>query len=273
MKVISMSKLSQKDFSVSSLYSRRQIWGEGAIFRMEERRKQSALLWFCGAEAEYISEDGSVLHVPRNSLLSIPENSRYTSRFFNKTETYATVLLEFCLSDNGSFVLTEKITVLDIVEKGTKIADSMLSIANDFAMPVYSLIHVKAEFYKLLHRLIVGAETHSIDLSGVRLIEQGIRYLQKDEMQSLSIDEIAKMCFVSSNYFRRLFKKFAGISPANYRLLHKIERAKSLLENSDLSIVQISYTLNYNSPAYFCRIFKKHTKMTPSIYRAKIKED
>ena len=269
MKVIPITQLSRIDFSVSSLFAIRQSWGENAVFKMENRRRQSAFLWFCGSQGEYILEDGSVLRVPQNALISIPETSKYSTRFFNKTNNSSTILLEFRLFDDEPFVLTDKITVLDVVEEGTKIAESLESLANIFAMPVTSTVRIKAEFYRLLDRLIAKAESRSINDAGIKMIEEGIRYLQNDERQALSIDQIARMCFVSSNYFRRLFKSYAGISPEKYRIQRKIEKAKSLLENTDLTVAQISYILNFSSPAYFCRVFKHYTNMTPGEYRAK----
>ena len=85
--------------------------------------------------------------------------------------------------------------------------------------------------------------------------------------QERSISEIARMCNVSVNYFERLFKEYSGVTPAKYRLIGKINRAKLMLETSFLSVEQISLELNFSDSAYFCRIFKKNVGMTPTQYR------
>ena len=91
--------------------------------------------------------------------------------------------------------------------------------------------------------------------------------LQKDEKQTLSIEEIAKLCFVTPAYFRRIFREYSGMSPTEYRMRMKIERAKDLMERSEYSVAELSELLGYNDPSYFCRVFKKVTGMNPTDYR------
>ena len=97
----------------------------------------------------------------------------------------------------------------------------------------------------------------SIGHKNFEVIEKGIEYLQKDDKQELTIEEIAKMCFVTSAYFRRLFREYSGMSPSEYRTRMKIERAKCLMTYSNLSVADLSSLLGYNDPSYFCRVFKR----------------
>ncbi len=271
MKIIPLSKLAETEFTTTALYAERQFWAENARFSMKEPRKRSALLWFCGCEGKCVLKNGKEIPLPRNALAYIPQSSVYTLHFFHKTEPCATLLLEFCLTADEPFCLRDEVTVLDIIQSDHKIVGYLQQLADDFSMLARPFLHIKSTFYRLMTRLCAGAEIQSLDSSGVRIIEQGIRYLQQDQEQALSIEEIAKTCFVSANYFRRLFEKYAGVSPNEYRAARKIERAKLLLENSELSVVEISDTLHYSSAAYFCRCFKKRTGITPMEYRERMK--
>ncbi|WP_455804951.1 helix-turn-helix transcriptional regulator, partial [Clostridium butyricum] len=51
--------------------------------------------------------------------------------------------------------------------------------------------------------------------------------------------------------------------------LYKIEKAKQLLENTDMSIINISMSLGYDESGYFSKVFKKVVGVTPSAYRNK----
>ena len=91
--------------------------------------------------------------------------------------------------------------------------------------------------------------------------------MQNYKKSDLTIKEIADRSFMSEVYFRKLFKEYSGVTPAKYRLIGKINRAKLMLETSFLSVEQISLELNFSDSAYFCRIFKKNVGMTPTQYR------
>lgn len=72
---------------------------------------------------------------------------------------------------------------------------------------------------------------------------------------------------MSYSYFRKLFKEYTGLSPASYFLDIKLQRAKDLLCKTQLSVKEIAYMLNFDSPDYFCTLFKKKTGKRPGDFR------
>ncbi len=98
-------------------------------------------------------------------------------------------------------------------------------------------------------------------------LKQVISYIQVNLEKSLSLSELAKVVELSPSRFARAFKQTTGISPHQYILEYKIERAKDLLNNPLLSIADISYTLNFSSQSHFTTVFRRSTGITPSVYR------
>lgn len=86
---------------------------------------------------------------------------------------------------------------------------------------------------------------------------------------SLTIQQIAKELGVSYSNFRKLFKEYTGLSPATYQQGLKLQRAKELLSTTDMSIKEIAYQLNFDSPDYFSAKFKIKTGRKPSEMRKK----
>ena len=86
---------------------------------------------------------------------------------------------------------------------------------------------------------------------------------------SLTIQEIAEELGVSYSNFRKLFKEYTGLSPATYQQDLKLQRAKELLSTTNLSIKEIAYRLNFDSPDYFSAKFKVKTGRKPSEMRIK----
>ncbi|HEY0828610.1 MAG TPA: AraC family transcriptional regulator [Bacilli bacterium] len=71
----------------------------------------------------------------------------------------------------------------------------------------------------------------------------------------------------NEDYLSRNFREQFGVSPHQYHLLQKIEKAKELLAHTDCSITEISGKLHFSSIHYFCRLFKTYTGQSPLQYK------
>ena len=80
---------------------------------------------------------------------------------------------------------------------------------------------------------------------------------------------IAEELGVSYSNFRKLFKEYTGLSPATYQQELRLLRAKELLSTTDLSIKEIAYRLNFESPDYFSAKFKAKMGIKPSEVKTK----
>lgn len=105
------------------------------------------------------------------------------------------------------------------------------------------------------------------DLSHVTLINRGRLRIRESLESSLTIQQIAEELGVSYSNFRKLFKEYTGLSPATYQQDLRLQRAKELLTTSDISIKEIAYRLNFESPDYFSTKFKAKTGRRPSELR------
>ena len=274
MKIISLAELSGvNDLSITSIFGVEQPWREGQSFVMKNPRKQSALLWFCGANGAFLPEKDDRIDIPRGALVYIPQGARYEVCFRERFDTVSTVLIEFCLDDGEPCILCDKIKVIcNDIDDG-RIPEVMRKIAYECKKPNKNSLKLHRNIFELLSLLSEGEERKSIRHKGFKTIEKGIEYLQNDAKQELSIEDVAKMCFVTPAYFRRLFREYSGMSPAEYRAHRRIERAKALMERTDISVEAVSDELAFSDPSYFCRVFKKVTGMSPSEYKKQIERE
>lgn len=94
------------------------------------------------------------------------------------------------------------------------------------------------------------------------------RLLMKERVEDpLSPEEIATRLGLGYSWFRRMFKEYTGVSPAQYQLQQKLLRAKELLIGSHLNISEIAYTLRFENAGQFSTFFKKKEGVTPSEFR------
>ena len=86
---------------------------------------------------------------------------------------------------------------------------------------------------------------------------------------NLTIQQVAEDLGVSYSNFRKLFKEFTGLSPATYQQELRLMRAKELLSTTDLTVKEIAYRLNFESPDYFSAKFKAKMGCKPSDIKTK----
>ncbi len=85
--------------------------------------------------------------------------------------------------------------------------------------------------------------------------------------EALTVDDICHRTAYGRAYLFRIFKATTGKTMMEYYLSLKIERAKQLLREDELSVREISASLAFSEPNYFTKIFKKFTGLTPSAYK------
>lgn len=85
--------------------------------------------------------------------------------------------------------------------------------------------------------------------------------------ENLTIEKICSTLHYNRSYIFKQFKKNTGSSIIAYFNKMKIEKAKQLLRETDMSVTAISEYLTFESPNYFSKLFKKTTGHTPSTYR------
>lgn len=100
-----------------------------------------------------------------------------------------------------------------------------------------------------------------------RQILQVTDYINHHLSDSLKIEDLATHLGISKFNFSRLFKKSIGISPHQYVMQQRIERAKQLLIKADFSISNIALKCGFNSHAHLGKYFRTSTGMTPKAYR------
>ena len=90
----------------------------------------------------------------------------------------------------------------------------------------------------------------------------------REELESpLTIQQVAEEMGVSYSNFRKLFKEHTGLSPATYQQDLRLQRAKELLSTTNMSIKEIAFRLNFESPDYFSSKFRIKTGRKPSDLR------
>lgn len=100
-----------------------------------------------------------------------------------------------------------------------------------------------------------------------KIIYDGVKYIQSNFTDDISLTEAATAASLSVHYFSRLFKKEMGCTFKEYLTELRMREAKKKLKNRDDNIANIAKAIGYNNPGYFSKVFKKYEGMPPSEFR------
>lgn len=102
-------------------------------------------------------------------------------------------------------------------------------------------------------------------------IEQQHTFIQNNFNYKISIKSLADTAGYSEAHFINLFKKYYGCTPKECILDLRMEKAKSLLQTTDLYINEIAQQCGYDDALYFSRLFRRHIGISPQEFRNLIK--
>lgn len=119
---------------------------------------------------------------------------------------------------------------------------------------------------KINYQTQQGAQMQGYELE---LIEQVKTIFQENIYATLDIETLASTMNISYTMLRDIFKKYSGLSPYQYFLQMKINKAKELLSEGNLTVKEVSFKLAFDNPYYFSRFFKKKTGVSPSKWNGK----
>lgn len=82
-----------------------------------------------------------------------------------------------------------------------------------------------------------------------------------------SLIRLAREADMSEFHFSRAFKRTAGLTPSQYFIRLRLEKARRLLRETNRSVIEIGLDVGYTSPSHFARIFRREIGISPSEYR------
>jgi len=107
-----------------------------------------------------------------------------------------------------------------------------------------------------------------------RIIQDACDYIESHiGDNSLGLQLVSEKLGMSAPYFSQLFKNEKKIGLNNYIAYRRVERAKDLLQNTNLKNEDIALQLGFARSNYFSSVFKKITGMTPGTYRKSLRNE
>ena len=94
-------------------------------------------------------------------------------------------------------------------------------------------------------------------------IKNVLDYIELHYSETITVSQLAKLCYFSDYHFMRFFKKHMNMTCVEYINNLRLEKAVELFEKGNSSIMEVSLSVGFHNLLYFHRAFKKKYRMTP----------
>lgn len=167
---------------------------------------------------------------------------------------------EYIVKQRGNKICLER---FQVIEQELKELYHIFKSKKAISEPYISLkiVNILTEFMNTKTKADMVSDNMQDGLS------ETIRYLHEHFAENLSLKQLSKMCSLSPYYFTRVFTKMTGQTPHQYLIEVRINSAKFLLKNTNMSMKEIGFACGFTSESSFNATFKKKVGVSPGRYR------
>ena len=202
--------------------------------------------------------------VDAGNALFLPSGTEYTL----DVEKYGIcTVIELSLSNSAS----ELAPCGFFIEGDKDISKSVLNLAHFWALkgPAYRS-KCMSGVYDVITR-ISGIASYNSSLAGkYSLIHRSVKYIETNYADpDLYTPYLAEISGIGETYYRNIFIAVFNVPPTKYIQQYRVDKAKALLVDSELSVEEIALKVGFANSSYFCKVFKSVAGLTPSEYADK----
>jgi len=208
-----------------------------------------------------------------NEFILLPANKEYMRYGADETDPWTIYWVHFTGKDMPLFNKGFNINLGDgpqqiiFNKKGIDIWESMYQNL-EMGFSKNNIIKTNLSLYHLLATFLYPEKYLDEKKQDTgNMINETVLYMRSELTQQLTLHQMAVQNNMSASHFSNLFKKATGMSPLDYFIHLKLQKACILLYSSDIKIKNVAEAIGYGDPYYFSRLFKKYMTVSPEKYR------
>ncbi len=224
-------------------------------------RASHGLAMHIGGHKIYHFAGGINLEVEKDSIIFMPKRSSYEVEVLSAGDCYAINFDFFIDKDFSPFVFRPKNPA--VFFECFRTTSHLFQYKRDGYIK-----GCKSELYRIVYNMEKELSLSYPGKGKERLIAPAVEYIHKNyTKESLSVNGLAKLCDITPEYFRSIFKSRFGRSPIKYINELKISRAKELLASRLYSVNDVAFLSGFSDSSHFSREFKKLVGISPNTYK------
>lgn len=231
------------------------------------------ILFYCVQGKGYYTLDGHTFTLNPNQYVIVPATDKPLVYWSDTEDPWSIYWVHFTSDALQAFNRAYHIVpeqgpqYIPHNEKGIRIWEEMYENLSRGYSPE-NLMNTNLCLYHLIATFVFSQQQNQNSSSPEKaIIRETIDYMKNNLDKTIRIEDFADLNKYSVSHFSKLFRLTTGMSPIEYFIHLKMQKACQLLYTEDSRVKQIAALLGYDDPYYFSRLFKKYMNTSPETYR------
>ena len=236
------------------------------------------ILFYCVQGKGYYTLDGHTFTLNPNQYVIVPATDKPLVYWSDTEDPWSIYWVHFTSDALQAFNRAYHIVpeqgpqYIPHNEKGIRIWEEMYENLSRGYSPE-NLMNTNLCLYHLIATFVFSQQQNQNSSSPEKaIIRETIDYMKNNLDKTIRIEDFADLNKYSVSHFSKLFRLTTGMSPIEYFIHLKMQKACQLLYTEDSRVKQIAALLGYDDPYYFSRLFKKFMNTSPETYRKSVRK-
>ena len=236
------------------------------------------ILFYCVQGKGYYTLDGHTFTLNPNQYVIVPATDKPLVYWSDTEDPWSIYWVHFTSDALQAFNRAYHIVpeqgpqYIPHNEKGIRIWEEMYENLSRGYSPE-NLMNTNLCLYHLIATFVFSQQQNQNSSSPAKaIIRETLDYIKNNLDKTIRIEDFADLNKYSVSHFSKLFRLTTGMSPIEYFIHLKMQKACQLLYTEDSRVKQIAALLGYDDPYYFSRLFKKYMNTSPETYRKSVRK-
>ena len=236
------------------------------------------ILFYCVQGKGYYTLDGHTFTLNPNQYVIVPATDKPLVYWSDTEDPWSIYWVHFTSDALQAFNRAYHIVpeqgpqYIPHNEKGIRIWEEMYENLSRGYSPE-NLMNTNLCLYHLIATFVFSQQQNqNSSYPEKAIIRETIDYMKNNLDKTIRIEDFADLNKYSVSHFSKLFRLTTGMSPIEYFIHLKMQKACQLLYTEDSRVKQIAALLGYDDPYYFSRLFKKYMNTSPETYRKSVRK-
>ena len=236
------------------------------------------ILFYCVQGKGYYTLDGHTFTLNPNQYVIVPATDKPLVYWSDTEDPWSIYWVHFTSDALQAFNRAYHIVpeqgpqYIPHNEKGIRIWEEMYENLSRGYSPE-NLMNTNLCLYHLIATFVFSQQQNQNSSSPEKaIIRETIDYMKNNLDKTIRIEDFTDLNKYSVSHFSKLFRLTTGMSPIEYFIHLKMQKACQLLYTEDSRVKQIAALLGYDDPYYFSRLFKKYMNTSPETYRKSVRK-